>query len=177
MAALTVTLTQEQVAQVIAEADAVVRHGRSNKVEKYGAQRDRQATRLQRNRDGFGGEEAVAKWMGVSRTQRGIVLSGFAPDLDNHVQVRQTTYESGCLILHPEDPPGVYVLAVGALPTFRLAGWLHSSLGRHPAYWRTDVPFPAYFVPQSMLRMMSTLPLPPKADAEPVAVGQIGLFE
>jgi hypothetical protein len=44
-----------------------------------------------------------------------------------------------------------------ALDTVTFKGWLLSQEMQQDCYWRTDVPNPAYFVPQSELWSMSEL--------------------
>lgn len=159
---ITITLPPEVEAAVREEARRIVEHGRSHKTEKYGAQDDpeRQANRLQRNEDGFGAEEAVALWLGVKRSQHGIVLGGFEADLTNLVEVRTTRHFHGRLIVHPEEADdSPFVLAVGQLPTFSIVGWMMGADAKSPLYWDNSprVRHPAYFVPQADLRQMADL--------------------
>jgi hypothetical protein len=147
---ISVTLPPETVERVRAEARAVIEHGKRNKREKYGAQEDRQDTRLARNEIGFGGEEAACIWLGIDRTQRGVVVEDFKRDLADLVEVRTTEYRTGRLIVHPEDDDGApFVFAIGVLPTFRLMGWCWGREAKHKQFWDTPpaVQFPAFFVP------------------------------
>jgi hypothetical protein len=147
-----VTLPPEVVAAVKAEAKAVVAHGKRAKTEKYRAD---PATRLARNEDGFGAEEAAALVFGTKRTQRGVVKKGFARDLENGLEVRQTDRPDGSLILHNADPSGIYVLVTGSLPSYRVVGWIGTEEGRILRWWRSEgVRYPAYFIPQSALHRM-----------------------
>lgn len=67
-------------------------------------------------------------------------------------QVRTTTLPGGCLIVKPSDPDAaVFVLVVGPEPAYRIAGWMVGGDAKVPRWWRADVAFPAWFVPQSAL--------------------------
>lgn len=49
------------------------------------------------------------------------------PTIEGRVDVKQTAYPTGRLLVRPDTPldaTDIYVLAIGRLPTFRLAGWL-----------------------------------------------------
>lgn len=68
------------------------------------------------------------------------------------IQVRSTRRDGGCLILHPEDPDEhVFVLVTGAVPHFKVHGWLRASVAKTDEFWREDTGRPAYFVPQHRL--------------------------
>lgn len=68
------------------------------------------------------------------------------------IQVRSTTRDNGCLILHQSDNDNdVFYLVVGLAPRFRLAGCIRASDGKDQRFWRTDTGRPAFFVPQSEL--------------------------
>lgn len=69
-------------------------------------------------------------------------------------QVRHTTHQNGCLILHPEDhPTDCFFLVIGQFPVYRLAGWIIAEEGQRKIYWRELRPGrPCYAVPQSVLR-------------------------
>jgi len=89
-----------------------------------------------------------------------------ATDVAN-LHVRHTTDSNGSLIIRPGDPDGVYVLAVGQCPVFRIVGWIHSSDAKRPQYWKAPNGRPgAWFVPQRML----TRSLPPQARADGASV-------
>jgi hypothetical protein len=102
---------------------------------------------------GIAAEIAVAKALGIPYRPK---LDGFkAPDVE-HLHVRQTAHRDGSLIIRPGDPDGVYLLAVGQCPVFRIVGWIHSYDAKQPQYWRAPNGGPgAWFVPQRALRSTS----------------------
>lgn len=107
---------------------------------------------------GIAAEIAVAKALGMPYRPN---LNGFkAPDV-GELHVRQTPHPKGCLIIRPGDPDGVYVLAIGQCPVFRIVGWIHSYDAKQPRYWRAGGPG-AWFVPQSTLKPCSPHPAQPR---------------
>jgi hypothetical protein len=93
----------------------------------------------------------VAKSLGAY--WHGFASDPFAlPGDVGRVQVRSTTREDGCLIVQRADPDDAwFVLVVGRVPTFRLAGWLPGAEAKRPEWWRANAPHPAFFVPQHAL--------------------------
>lgn len=76
--------------------------------------------------------------------------------------VRTTHHPNGCLPLHEtdiDDEPFVLVI-LERLPSFRIAGWCIAEDGKQPQHWRTDVPNPAYFVPQVRTAPMAGMTTP-----------------
>lgn len=68
-------------------------------------------------------------------------------------QVRSTWHENGCLTVYDNDPDdAAFVLMVGMIPTFRIAGWLYGREAKDPRWRREDLRKPAFFVPQPALR-------------------------
>lgn len=104
--------------------------------------------------EGAGAEMALAKVLG--RYWAGAVVEDpreLDGDVGQRVQVRHTPRRNGCLLLHPTDPDDhAFVLVVGAMPTYRIIGWLYARQGKRESYWRTDTGRPAFFVPQGALR-------------------------
>lgn len=103
------------------------------------------------HREGAAGELAFA--LATGREWR----PSLDPDRDigdvEGTHVRATKYHSGHLILHPEDREGVpFVLCTGIRPRLTLRGWCWIDEGREDRYWRTDIPWPAFLVPQRELR-------------------------
>lgn len=73
-------------------------------------------------------------------------------------QVRSTTRLSGSLILQTYDGDDeCFVLVVGRPPCLDIVGWIRGGDGKRPEWWRTDVRYPAYFVPQAALRPLDAL--------------------
>jgi hypothetical protein len=105
--------------------------------------------------EGIAAEIAVAKALGIPYRPN---LEGFkAPDV-GELHVRQTAHRDGSLIIRPGDPDGVYVLAIGQCPVFRIVGWIHSYDAKQPQYWRAPNGGPgAWFVPQRMLKPLAAL--------------------
>jgi hypothetical protein len=78
-------------------------------------------------------------------------------DVGGKYEVRGTKYPNGCLLLHPEDKEAIYVLVTGCGNEFNIVGWINGSEGKNKQYWRTDVRYPCYFVPQNKLKNISLL--------------------
>lgn len=104
-------------------------------------------------------ENAVARWRNVywDSLKLGVV--------DCHdVQVRAVLEIGRRLILHPEDPddqPYISVLIdLSALPTVFLRGWIMGRDGKRQEFWcdPEGKKRHAFFVPNKLLRPMSTLP-------------------
>ena len=71
--------------------------------------------------------------------------------------VRSTSYEDGHLMLYPKETEGKFVLMVGAMQNWRVAGWIDAQDARQEKYYRTikhDRPGKRYWVPQSDLRQL-----------------------
>lgn len=94
------------------------------------------------------GEAAVARYLN-SYWAPGVAG---APDLPE-AEVRTTTRNNGCLILHKEnDDLSVFVLVVVNGNTAKIVGWIRGADGKLDQYWRDDDRVqPAFFVPQSAL--------------------------
>jgi hypothetical protein len=77
------------------------------------------------------------------------------------VHVLHTELETGRLILRAgDDDDGVFVLVVGKLPSFRLAGWITAREGKTDAFRVDDVGNGrpgCWMVPQSALRPVGEL--------------------
>jgi hypothetical protein len=76
-------------------------------------------------------------------------------------QVRTTTRDSGCLIVHPEDRSyDAFVFArIAGEAEVEVRGWMWGSEAQTLEYWRTQgVRHPAFFVPQHRLRTLDSLP-------------------
>jgi hypothetical protein len=109
---------------------------------------------------GVCGELALAKHLGIVYGYQGYDKSRY--DVGGY-EVRTTMRVDGCLITHPGDKPAPYVLAI-AFPgtkydwTVELRGWSWLDDANQPGHWRTDVRYPCYMTPQSVLQPMATLP-------------------
>lgn len=98
--------------------------------------------------EGAAAEMAVSKhfnvyWEPVVRNPKTLEA-----DVGNKYQVRHTGLPNGCLLIHPDDS-GLFVLAVGLMPTFRIFGPVDAHLCKQDRWWREDTGRPAYFFPQS----------------------------
>jgi hypothetical protein len=105
---------------------------------------------------GYTGEIAFAKWLHVPYTYK--PYDKLDADVMGY-QIKTTQRASGCLIKQAHMPRGVYVFGTvnDALDTVTFKGWILSEEIHQECYWRSDVPKPAYFVPQSELWSMSEL--------------------
>jgi hypothetical protein len=91
------------------------------------------------------GEMMLAKHLGVfwSGTVGTIRASA---DVADCYQVRATDLPYGKLIVHPPDnDTQPFVLARVILPDVHLVGWLWGKEAKSQSFWRTDVPYPAFF--------------------------------
>ncbi len=74
-------------------------------------------------------------------------------DLEGGVDVHWTDRENGSLIVHAQDADDVVaVLVTGNMPEGIIRGWLPIAEAKQPRWWRAQVRYPAYFVPQDALR-------------------------
>jgi hypothetical protein len=112
--------------------------------------------------EGACAEKVVAKfvkkyWVGV--------LSGKDDGADvGEYGVRSSWRNDGDLILHPKDRDDrIFIHVAGVAPWQVITGWLLAGDGKKEEYWRTPetnkyCTHEAYFVPQSNLNRMTTLP-------------------
>lgn len=123
----------------------------------YGCEDGDDQLALRRNQIGAVGEYAMAKWLGIDWNP-GDDLDSDTGDVAGH-QVRATTHEAGCLILHPTDADDHdFTLALVGDVTVTLAGWCFGRDGKRSGWWRTDVRHPCFMVPQHALRPMPAKP-------------------
>lgn len=108
---------------------------------------------------GLLGECATAKALGVD-WDGGPVGVYTLRDVGPY-QVRTTTRPGGSLIVHPEDrgyDAFVFALVV-ADDVVEIRGWVWGEEAQNLEFWRAQgVRHPAFFVPQSRLRHLDTLP-------------------
>lgn len=107
-------------------------------------------------------EYAVARYFGLNewepimhRPDRndGDVVVGKTP-----IEVKSTDRPKGCLPLKEDETRNrPYVLAIVNENIVRLAGWEMAQNCKQKKWWRADVRYPAYFVPQNALRPLSLL--------------------
>ena len=109
------------------------------------------------------GEMAVAKWLGVYWSGR---FEFRGVDV-GHVEVRTAAKPTHSLILHDRDPDArPFILVTGTCREFELRGWVYGSEGKRREFWSDPKGGrPAYFVPQSALNPMDTLPQPSRVGA------------
>lgn len=135
-----------------------------------GCQRQLRALARGRNhRHGYNGAdswtiniEGVAAEFAVAKTLDAFWSDSSDPDYTgdiDHYHVRQTAWQNGGLLLHPDDPDdATFILAVGALPTYRLAGYLLAAEGKRPEFWtEPQSGRPCFKVPQDRLHPFSDL--------------------
>lgn len=73
-------------------------------------------------------------------------------DVGDDVCVRWTPLEHGCLVIHETDADRLRgALVVGRSPLQRFVGMHPVAESKRAEYWRTDVRFPAFFVPQRVI--------------------------
>lgn len=81
------------------------------------------------------------------------------PDVGSF-QVRFNFLENGHLIVRPEDnPTEKYVLVIGCMPKYRIAGWCFGYEAKQDKFWRNPGNQPgkrfAYWVPQDQLKPLN----------------------
>lgn len=106
--------------------------------------------------EGAAAELAVAKTTG--RYWHALGKGHTDPADVGRLEVRSTGHAHGCLILHPDDPDEArFVLVTGRIPEFTIRGTIVARDGKIDRYWRTDLRYPAYFVPQAALEPFGLL--------------------
>lgn len=76
------------------------------------------------------------------------------------LHVRSTEHLSGHLTIYRDGPGGTYVLVVGRIPCFRVAGWIEKADAvATEQWWRSDIRDPAFWVPQAALAPIQVLAL------------------
>jgi hypothetical protein len=113
--------------------------------DQYGAKRDWNI-----DIEGCLGEMALAKCLG--EYWHGVQVVG-GDDVGAGLEVRMTTHDKGCLILHDKDyDDRRYYLVTGSLGKYVVRGYVFGVDGKKPKYWSDPTgKRPAYFVPQSDL--------------------------
>lgn len=101
--------------------------------------------------EGAFAECALAKHLGLYWAGKGAMRE---PDVGGIVDVRATRYETGKLIIHPDDPDDRPVfLLTGKDGKYRVRGWLVAGDGKKLKYWEELQPGrPAWCIPQIDLR-------------------------
>lgn len=109
-------------------------------------------------RDAWGNDiEAVAAEMAFAKLAGLYWAPSVKPDYDGDVasfQVRHSTNPQASLIVYPGDADDArFVLVVGAIPRFRVCGWMTGRMAKAPGWdARGRLRVPGYLVPQSALR-------------------------
>jgi hypothetical protein len=110
------------------------------------------------------GQSAVAEALVAKALGREWLSSGLVPDrpengdVSGGISVRWTPRLNGSLIIHEDEPDHLRaVLVVGAAPHQEIRGWISVAEGKQVGIWRTDVRFPAFFVPQRALHPIGRL--------------------
>lgn len=111
--------------------------------------------------EGTCGEAAVAKHLNIFYT--GNLGDLKACDINNsekNIEVRTAAKDYHSLILHPGDPDeSLFILVTGKAPVFYIRGWIRGKEGKDRKFWKDPTGTrPAYFVPQSALECISTIP-------------------
>lgn len=120
------------------------------------------STALQKHIEGARGECAAAKALGI-KWQADVHSEGGGLNKSDvgKYEVRSTPRLGGSLILHDEDKDDrIYILVTGKDNVYFVRGWIQCKDGKNKNYWRTDVRYPAYFVPQSALNPIMELEQP-----------------
>lgn len=74
------------------------------------------------------------------------------------IEVKSTDRSNGCLpVKEDETRQRPYVLTIVKDNQVRIVGWQMSQNCKKKEWWRSDVRYPAYFVPQNALRPIASL--------------------
>jgi len=106
---------------------------------------------LKMDMEGAAAEMAYCKYRRIYFS--GVVNNFKEADVGSLVQIRSTIHENGCLIVRNDDDEyHYYVLVVGEIPRFGMAGWIKGVDAKRRRFVRSpnNRP-PAYFVPQKEL--------------------------
>lgn len=105
--------------------------------------------------NGVCGEMAVSRYLGKYYLPPEIREE----DVAGGLEVRTTTYETGHLVIRPNDKPAIYILVVAKTFRFSIRGWMHSDDVRVPKYFQPPDNIGAGYwkVPQSALRDIAEL--------------------
>lgn len=106
------------------------------------------------------GELAFSKWLGVYPGYGVEQFAGMEADVKKKYEIRTRTKEHYELIVHTNDPEDrIYVLVRGLPPKFHVVGWIAGSSARRKDFLQDHGGYrPSYFVPDSFLHPMETLP-------------------
>lgn len=109
-------------------------------------------------------EYAVAHYFGQTewgpimhrpdRNEGDVVVNGVP------IEVKSTSRTRGCLPLKDDERrsrPYVLTIVNVAAKRVTIAGWIMAQDGKNKDWWRSDVRYPAYFVPQDALLPMDML--------------------
>ena len=107
--------------------------------------------------NGAMGECAVAKYLNTY--WNGSYGNLNATDV-NQYQVRTGTQHHHSLILHDSDPDDhIFILTTGLNGSYTIHGWIYAHEGKKEQYWKDPTGNrPAYFIPQSTMHPINTLP-------------------
>lgn len=108
--------------------------------------------------EGAAGELAAAKAVGRYWPASVNTFRGEADIPGAEVRTRSRDYYD-LIVREDDEDDKAFVLVVGSMPNYRVCGWIAAGDGKRPEFLRTygDRP-PAWFVPQSALHPLTTLP-------------------
>lgn len=109
------------------------------------------------------GEIIVARELELPITAQYGNLDPSIADVARVIEVKATEVQSGHLPAYDHTPNNficVLVIIDMSSLTARIAGWLEAPLCRDKAWWRADMDPPCYFVPQSELNPIESIPIP-----------------
>lgn len=103
--------------------------------------------------------EAAGAEMAYAKLRNRYWADAAEPDTDGDVgpaQIRWTSRQNGCLLIHPEDADDApFVLVTGALPKLNVVGYIYGKVAKQQRWWRADTGRPAFFVPQHALHALA----------------------
>jgi len=145
-------MTREEAEVIMANgAGRTAHHNAKGTKHRYGLARS--AANIEQDRLGALAEATVAEYLGLPWTSKDNGKPDDGVDVGDCVGVRHTTHARGCIIIHPEDRDDVYhVLVVGSGWPLRIVGWQVTGWCKQARFWRADVRYPAWFVPQAVLK-------------------------
>ena len=114
------------------------------------------------HRMGAAGEYVVSSYTGLPWTNKlksGTRMMNLNHDVGDDIEVRTALKRTHSLAMHRNDDQSLrYVLVLAhRSPIYVVAGWMWGHEMATPEFWRSDLPYPAWMVPQYELHDPSLL--------------------
>lgn len=151
-----VRLNREE--EIIAAAAGLARESTYSSNPKFKGDKGNFHNAVSIHAEAVGAELAVAKYFGVENFHPTVDTFKNEPDIKLghlNIEVKQTKYEAGALIVTDEDrDTDIAVLVTGISPIYTIRGWIPVSICKKPKYQASDG---AYWVTQGNLQPIENL--------------------